>query len=181
MRRRKSSLVSPADALRSCGTSGKPFVCTAWRSISSMCCPSWGRCSIRTSEGTVDRFRLSKAESKSCMSGGDQPSGCRGDCEFSVGVPSSPAGARQHQAPLMRPRLPHGQMPPCMPITQVEPRPAAFHQNGGTWHCSARGRRCDLAMPIAIALRLCTSCNGGHAYRGLQEGVGSSIASPMPL
>ena len=69
----------------------------------------------------------------------------------------------------------------CRLVTQVEPRPAAFHQNGGTWHCSARGRRCDLAMPIAIALRLCTSCNGGHAYRGLQEGVGSSIASPMPL
>ncbi len=91
-------IVSPADALRSCGMSGKPFVCTAWRSISSMCCPSWGSCSIWTSEGTVDRFMLSKAEPKSCMSGGDQPSGCRGDCEFSVGVPSSSAGERQHQA-----------------------------------------------------------------------------------
>ena len=78
---------SPAGGLMTGGTSGKPFSCTAWRSISSMCCPSWGRCSIRTSEGTVDRFRLSNAVPKSCMSGGDHPSGCRGDCESSVGVP----------------------------------------------------------------------------------------------
>lgn len=46
---------------------------------------------MRTLEGTVERLRLSKALPKSCMSGGDQPSGCRGDCEFSLGVGLPPA------------------------------------------------------------------------------------------
>ena len=76
------------------GKSGKPFSRTAVRSMSSMCAPlSWGRCSMRTLEGTVERLRLSKALPKSCMSGGDQPSGCRGDCEFSLGLASPPAKA----------------------------------------------------------------------------------------
>ena len=57
--------------------SAKPFSCAACRSISLICCPlSWGTCSIRTLEGTVDRLRLSKALPKSWRSDG-QLSGVR--------------------------------------------------------------------------------------------------------
>ena len=81
--------------------SAKPFSCAACRSISLICCPlSWGTCSIRTLEGTVDRLRLSKALPKSWRSDG-QLSGCGGDWECSLGVASSPACMQpDHFSPL---------------------------------------------------------------------------------